>query len=489
MAKSTSRAKKGIKWSGALYRTVLDWAEKCRQEISALRESNSGANDEAAGDELENQQYDRLLQNLRQDTAGDAYQPESRADIEELLEKISAKLVEVPPDRHDLREHGMMLIDPAALPKYAKDRFSKQELEQWRVSKKSYRRKRERKPENHDRTGNARPQHDILKPTLSAEQEADLQRNLWPDGNDVEQNMREIVDAVRRAVQGVLSNAKIDGSQPVLVPYDSIGPVLRLLVNHVVGGQEDELPRRYREIQESQVRQRLPLEVFIRSLVGAAVTSWTLQTLPGLPEPFEGMCESMYRQARDISPVLATYLRKSALNHHLKQIEGESTNERACVLAGDLDNIMLPFFIGPTSVKNTEIDTVESIEQRDAPTPAVQFQSTGNLTGLNPSPPEWRLRWNKDLQGIFRQAIRTRIQMAKSIATYLIFTPPSGALVRTTGMRSVGGVETEASAQAPRVFVAFSPTIKAWVLDNFEDTLEGKESSVLSRAAIYTFDP
>lgn len=287
----------------------------------------------------------------------------------------------------------------------------------------------------------------------------------------------------------VLSGAEVDGSQPVLVEYDSFGSGLKLLLHQVMGGRETELQHRYREILDSQARQRLPLGVFVRSLVGAAVTTWALQTVPGIPEPFKGMCESVYRNAKQISPVLATYIRHAALCDHLETSAGEPTNQRAHMLVTELDNILLPFFIGPASNKNREIDTVEAVEERDAPMPAVQFQSTDNLTGLTGSPPEWRLRWNADLQRIFGQAMRVRIEMAKARASYMVMLPPSSLPVRTTDMRLEDLFEEEPSEVPPRVFVALSPIITAWFLDNFEDTTQGKEAKVLSRAAIYAFDP
>lgn len=494
MAKKTIGAKQGIKWSGALYRTVLDWAERCRQEISEQRTGEADDNDEATGDgaELEEQQYDRLLQVLRQDVPDGEYKPETRADVEEIVEKISTKLVCLAPEGHDLREHGMMVIDPTAMPKYVKDRFSKQELDQWKVSKKSYRRKRERvrKTQNPDRTRDGSQQHNPSKPTLDGDATLRLAaRMAMPQPVDVETNMREIVRQIKNAVQGVLSGANVDGSQPVLVEYDSLGSDLKLLLQRVVGGRKSELQQRYREIRESQVQQRLPLDVFIRSLVGAAVTTWTLQTVPGISEPFKGMCESMYRHAKELSPDVATWIRHSALCDHLETSAGKPTKERARKLATDLDNILLPFFIGPSSDKNREIDSVEAVEERDAPIPADQLQSTDNLTGLNDAPPAWRMRWNFDLELIFQQAMLDRIDMAKARASYTVVLPQSGALFSATDMSRDDLSEEDPSEGRPRVFVALSPIITAWFLDSFEDTTQGKEAKVLAKSTIYAFDP
>lgn len=78
--------------------------------------------------------------------------------------------------------------------------------------------------------------------------------------------------------------------------------------------------------------------------------------------------------------------------------------------------------------------------------------------------------------------------MAKTRRVYTVVTPWSGVPFRTSVMVLNEVVEDE-SGSMPRVFVALSPIIEAWITEDFDESSEGVDVQLCSRANVYAFDP
>lgn len=103
--------------------------------------------------------------------------------------------------------------------------------------------------------------------------------------NRIKEEMIAIGQLCRRVLNTRLVNAGIDPWRAALVDLDNLGDDLSTLLAIVVNSDSGELKRRWSTVEQMQAETVLPLGIFLRSLLGAAIKKWTLDHAPQGDEP------------------------------------------------------------------------------------------------------------------------------------------------------------------------------------------------------------
>ena len=107
-----------------------------------------------------------------------------------------------------------------------------------------------------------------------------------PNTKMIQESMDDLGRDIENAVLQRMQGGGISSTQPVVLNAELLNRGLQDLVATLLGCNGSMIPHELSKLSAMYAQQRLPIAIFVRALVGAAVTMWTLEPiLRGQSEP------------------------------------------------------------------------------------------------------------------------------------------------------------------------------------------------------------
>ncbi|KPI43345.1 uncharacterized protein AB675_6743 [Cyphellophora attinorum] len=320
--------------------------------------------------------------------------------------------------------------------------------------------------------------------------------------------MSFISHSINATVFRRLQAADINTNGPVILSFDQLDHDFTKLLEKVLGFQRSEFDSGRERLNELRAEKYLPLEHFVRSLVGAALTTWVFRRDPGAEESNKTL--EIYRQVvGKMDTNLAMHVDAIAREVYLTQEVVPTIKQRAKDFAERLDNVVFRFIEPPSSDtrhrdgegfdskhsiptygedSDDSEDEITVLEQRVAHAPSVspitpprRSRRSEGAPGRDDVQPHFTTEWKASLARIFERAFNLRIKMEQkaSQATYTFEFPYPGQIYDESNREGhIGAIRKQR-----RVMIGILPAVYYVTKDQ-----DGREVDRIACAPHKSFD-